>query len=113
MVNYGRFKKFKANLWQDWFNKEGNIQKLKEALPDGAKYLGAYLIVNGTADYDFEIWYELDNWNVLEMWRNHTKWYEFYEEKIKNIGVFDKWTRSRFLRTIHDVIVFEPKPSEE
>jgi len=41
------------------------------------------------------------------------KWYEFYEEKVKEIGVFDKWTRSRFLRTIHDVIVFEPKPLED
>ena len=113
MVNYGRFKEFKANLWQDWFNKEGNIQKLKEALPDGAKYLGAYMVVNGTADYDFEVWYELDNWAVIDVWRDHAKWHEFYEEKVKDIGVFDKWTRSRFLRTIHDVIVFEPKPLED
>ena len=114
MVQTCRLKEFKAIPFRNWFLKEGNIQRLKNALPEGVRYLNAYIVILGTAEHDYEVWYELDNWAVLDAWKNHTKWDDFYDEKVKEIGVFDEGTpKIKFLRAMQDVKILDPKPSED
>ena len=99
MVVSGKFKELMATHFRNWFLKEENIQKLRNALPEGMRYIDTYVNIMNTGEYDYDVWYELDNWEVLDELRNHDPWWEFYDEKIKEIGIFDK-TRpvNKFLR---------------
>lgn len=107
MVYTGRLKEFKAVPFRNWFIKEENIQKLKDALPEGVRYLNAYLVILGTAEHDYEVWYEIDNWAALDVWHAHTKWDEFF---VKEIGAFDEGSpKIKFLRGMQEVIVLEQK----
>ncbi|MFW9771322.1 MAG: hypothetical protein ACFFEO_04030 [Candidatus Thorarchaeota archaeon] len=111
MVYTGRFKEFKALAFRNWFIKEENIQKLKDTLPEGVRYLNAYYVILGPAEHQYEVWYELDNWAALDTWHAHKKWDEFWENEI---GVFDKGEpKIKFLRGMQDVIILEPKSSED
>ena len=67
-IAFGRFKELKAKLFVDWFTNENNLKKFKEALPDGVRFKGAFLVSFGHADHDYEIWYEVDNYAVLDNW---------------------------------------------
>ena len=114
MVVSGKFKELMASNFRNWFLKEENIQKLRNALPEGMRYIDTYVNIMNTGEYDYDVWYELDNWEVLDELRNHDPWWEFYDEKIKEIGIFDK-TRpvNKFLRKIQDVLIADPDPSED
>ncbi|MCG3220771.1 MAG: hypothetical protein H7641_05265 [Candidatus Heimdallarchaeota archaeon] len=114
MVKSGKFKEFKATSFRDWFLKEENIQRLRNALPEGIRYIKTYVGIMNTAEYDYEIWFELDNWAALDTFRNHDPWWDFYEEKMKEIGDFDKIRPvNKFLRGIQDVLISDPDPSED
>ena len=92
---------------------EDTIRKLKETLPTGVKFLGAYLVVASTADHDYEVWYEIDNWAALDNWRKeletpNSKASKFSEEAAKELGAVFVWPRSKVLREAGKVKIFQP-----
>lgn len=100
--------------FRNWFLKEENIQRLKNALPEGMRYINTYVVILNTAEHDYEVWFELDNWAILDVMRNHDPWWEFYEAKIKEIGIYDKEKPvNKFIRGIKDVFISDPDPSED
>ena len=114
MVKSGKFKELMATPFRNWFLKEENIQRLKNALPEGMRYIDTYVTIMNTGEYDYEIWFELDKWEVIDELRNHDPWWEFYEQKMKEIGLFDRQRPdNKFLRKISDVLISEPDPSED
>ncbi|MHA1952831.1 MAG: hypothetical protein ACXAAM_01935 [Candidatus Heimdallarchaeaceae archaeon] len=114
MVKSGKFKEFKALPFTNWFAKEENIQRLKSALPEGVRYIDAYAVIWNSAEHDYEIWFELDNWAALDTWRVHDKWWDFYEQKIEEIGVYDKTKPvNKFLRGMTDVKISDPQSSKD
>ena len=114
MVKKGKFKEFKATAFRDWFLKEENIERLKKALPEGMRYVDTYVVILNSAEHDYEVWFELDNWAALDTMRNHDPWWDFYDQKIKEIGVFDETRPTNlFLRRIKDVLISDPEPTEE
>ncbi len=114
MVKSGKFKELMATHFRNWFLKEENIQRFRDALPEGMRYIDTYVTIMNTGDYDYEVWFELDNWKVIDDLRDHDPWWDFYEAKMKEIGLFDL-TRpdNKFLRSINDVLISEPDPSEK
>ena len=101
-VGYGRFKELKGKIWSDWLSNEENVKKFQNALPKGARFVGAYMIVAG-AEHDYEIWYEIDNWGVLDTWRDHEPWGKLVEELAKESGFLWKWGNVKFLRAVNNM----------
>jgi hypothetical protein len=114
MIKQGKLKDFKATPFTKWFAKEENIQRIKKALPKGVKFIDAYVVIWNSAEHDYEIWFELDNWAALDNWRDHDEWWDFYAQKIEEIGVYDEEKpKNRFLRTMTDVKISEPTSSKD
>ncbi|MHA2172472.1 MAG: hypothetical protein ACXAB7_21590 [Candidatus Kariarchaeaceae archaeon] len=110
MIGYGRFKELKAKVFVDWFLNEENVNKLKATIPEGAKFMGAFLVTSGHADHDYEIWYEIENYAVLDNWSNENpKIKAFGEEIARTLGVLFKWGRTRFLKPVTDVTLIDPE----
>jgi hypothetical protein len=105
MIWYGTFKDLKAPAWIKWMRQ--NRSKIDDAQVSGSKYIETYLTINGTADHDFEMWFEIDNWEVLDRDRGNQKVVEINKEIFKEMGLTFDWTRTRFLRTVDDVIFLD------
>ncbi|MFX1284583.1 MAG: hypothetical protein ACFFB5_13060 [Promethearchaeota archaeon] len=101
MVWYGKFKELKDAAWIKWMRK--NKKRIEEVLIPGMKFIGVYIIINATADHDFEMWYEIDNWAVLDRERDNKKAEELNLEMFAEIGMPFEWMHTKFLRTLDDV----------
>lgn len=99
-VWYGKFKELKDIEYMKWFQK--NRSRIEEVLVDGMKLIDFYVVINGTAEHDFEVWYEIDNWEVLDRERDNPKEVELNQEMFKEMGIFFDWVRTKALRTISD-----------
>ena len=110
-IAFGRFKELKMKVFADWFMNEENVRKLQEAIPDGARFKGAFLVDEGHADHEWEIWYEIDNYGVLDNWTydKNPKLKEFGEEIAKTLGVIYKWGRGKFLKPVSDITLLDPE----
>ena len=102
-VQYGTLKEGKIiDFAKFWRNKE-NVDRLKSALTDGMKFLGVYFTILNFEDYDFEVWYEIDNWEVLDRDRENQKMKELNQELFKKYGYAFESVRTKVLRSVEDV----------
>lgn len=109
-ISFGKLKPLKAKVFADWFNNEENVKNLKESLPDGAKFIGAFFVGLGHAKHDFEIVYEIDNYAVIDNWTNaNPKVKKFGEEFAKTIGIIAEWVNSKVLKAVGEVELLDPK----
>lgn len=102
-VWYGEIKEGKMEAWIKWWRNEENMRRYKEALTEGMTLKGIYLGINGTVSYDYEMWFEVDNWGVLDKDRENPKTAALFKEFFEEHGFVDKWARTRAFRTVHDV----------
>ena len=109
IVSTAKFKEGKAKAWTDWWANDENVAKLQEALVPGEKFIGAYVVINNTADHDVEVWYEIDNWAVMDAARGNKKVQPLLNEFFKKNGFVLEDSKTKFLRTVKDVIIFEPE----
>lgn len=109
-IGYGKFRPLKAKGFVDWFNNKDNVKKLQASIPDGARFVGAFLTTIGHADHDYEIWYEIDNYGVLDNWTNkNPKVKSFGEEIAREFGLIAKWAHTRILKPVSDVELIDPE----
>ncbi|MHA2053616.1 MAG: hypothetical protein ACXAB2_12610 [Candidatus Hodarchaeales archaeon] len=99
-VSYGEFKQLKNIDYLKWFQK--NRTRIEESLVDGMKLIDFYVVINSTADHDFEMWFEIDNWAVLDRERDNPKAVKLNQEMFEEMGIPIKWMRTKALRTISD-----------
>ncbi|MHA2224629.1 MAG: hypothetical protein ACXAC8_05465 [Candidatus Hodarchaeales archaeon] len=99
-VWYGKFKESKDIDHMKWFQK--NRSRLEESLTNGMRLIDYYMVINSTADHDYEMWFEIDNWAVLDRDRDNQKMVELNQEMFKEMGMPFEWIRSKALRTISD-----------
>ena len=86
------------------FKDDKTHEKLKKAVPEGAKYIGTYFVIDGTAEHDVEMIYEMENWGTMDKFRNFSPLDDAQNEMVKVAGGwFVVWQRSKFLRTAKDV----------
>jgi hypothetical protein len=102
-VWYGEIKEGKMEAWIKWWRNEENVRKYKEALTEGMTLKGIYIGINGTVPYDYEMWFEIDDWGVLDKDRENEKMAALFREFVAEHGMVDKWGRTRMFRTVHDV----------
>ena len=108
-IAYGKFRPLRAKGFVDWFNNKDNVKKLQDSLPDGARFVGAFLTTLGHADHDYEIWYEIENYGVIDNWNNkNPKVKAFAEEIAKNFGLIAEWANVRTLKPVSDVVLLDP-----
>ena len=72
-------------------------------MTEGMTLTGVYVVINSTAKHDYELWYEIDNWQVLDKDRENTQNSALFREFFEEHGDTDEWTRTKALRTVHDV----------
>ena len=113
-VWYGKLKQLEDIEYMKWFQK--NRSRFEENLTDGIRLIDFYLVINSTADHDFEFWYEIDNWAVLDNWRKqaedpNSKYAKFIQAMINETGVLIEQVRSKFLRPAGQVAIFQPSKS--
>lgn len=104
-VTIGKFRNYKSNQgFIAWFRNEGNMTKYKAAQTDGMKLVEIYFPILNTADHDVEMWFEIDNWTVLDRDRENEKIRAVLTEMVGEHGpdMFE-WMKTKFLRTLHDV----------
>ena len=99
-VWYGKLKNLEDIEYMKWFQK--NRSRIEEVLVDGMKLVDFYVVINSTAEHDFEVLYEIDNWEVLDRDRDNTKMVELNKEMFKEMGIPFDWIRTKALRTISD-----------
>ncbi len=102
-VWYGKLKEDKQTEWIKFWRNEENIRRLNEVMTEGMRFKGVYVVINGTASHDYEIWYELDNWAVLDKDRENPRSTELFKEFFEKFGYTDEWSQTKALRTVHDV----------
>jgi len=112
-ITVGRFKEGKAKRWQDWWTNEENVKAYKEVFPEGVKFLGAYLTILGSADHNYEMWFEIDKWETMDRWRSAaqdpgSKYSQYIQRLVNELGIVADWTRGKFLRPVGEVKLFEP-----
>ena len=44
----------------EWWGKKENIDRVKNSLTEGMRFVGIYFVILQTDDHDVEIWYEMD-----------------------------------------------------
>jgi hypothetical protein len=49
MVKSGKFKELMATSFRNWFLKEENIKRLRNALPEGMRYIDTYVTIMNTS----------------------------------------------------------------
>lgn len=101
-VGYGQFKEQKAKALRDWFMKEENVQKAKEALPEGVKFIGLYFtVVGGEADYEY--WFEIENYAALDAMSSSEQWQKALAEMVGEVGIWYKWDKTKLLKSVEEV----------
>lgn len=100
---YGEFKEEKGPEFINWWRDEANVKKFKENMTPGMKLVDVFFTINQTAKHDFEIWYEVDNWGVLDKDRENKKMQNFQKELYEKYGNFFQWALMKVLRTATDV----------
>lgn len=104
----GKLKAGKFHDFVDWFTSEEKINKLKESMPEGTKYIGTRIVDMGQADHDFEFWYELPNYGALDTWdTSNPKVKTYFEELVSSLGFFTEGFKVKFLKDIHDVVLID------
>ena len=88
----------------EWWGKKENIDRVKNSLTEGMRFVGIYFVILQTDDHDVEIWYEMDNWEVLDRDRFNKKFDEINSELYEKLGNYYVWRRVKVLRTPDDVI---------
>ena len=104
-VTCGKFKNYKMSQgFMAWFRNEENMAKYKASLTEGMKLVDIYFPILDTADHEVEIWFEMENWAVLDKDRENDKMKAVLTEMVQELGIdIFEWSRSKALRTLHDV----------
>ncbi len=102
-VWYGEFNEGKSEAWIKYWRDEENVRKWREAATEGMTLKGIYVAINGTASYDWELRFELENWAVLDKDRDNQRTATLFREFVEEHGYTQKWARTRVFRTVHDV----------
>ncbi|MHA2403394.1 MAG: hypothetical protein ACXADH_10425 [Candidatus Kariarchaeaceae archaeon] len=103
-VWYGKYKEDKAMDSINWWRNEENIKRYKELLTEGMKFIGMFITIEGTADHDWELWLELDNWGVLDKNRGNKELNQFMKESFfDKFGFANDWMKTKAFRTATDV----------
>jgi len=100
---YGELKENKSHDYIKWWRDEENVKKFKESLTEGMKFLNIYFTINQTAKHDYEIWYEVDNWAVLDKARNNKKMTALNRGVYEKMGMPIKWSLMKVFRSATDV----------
>ena len=113
LVQCGQVQALKFKKWTEMWADKDLMKKYKEALPKGQKLIGVYAVVAGSANYDYEVWFEIDNYAVLDQ-RENPAMEAVMEEAFTKYGyVFEGREEWRFLRTLDDLVMYWPKALEE
>lgn len=100
---YGKIKEGKVSDYAKFWRNKENVEQLKNSLTDGMKLIGVYFTILDTTDYDVEVWYEIDNWEVLDRDRENSKMREFNKQIYEKYGNVLEWSRSKVFRSAVDV----------
>ncbi len=102
-VWYGKLKDEKFQPWLEWWRNEDNMKRVKETATEGMKFMGLYVTINSTVEHDYELWWELENWAVLDRERDNEESAELMKDLFKEHGWVWEWNRTKVFRTVHDV----------
>lgn len=100
----GNFKPGRGIEFINWFRKEENIAKLKDAFPG---YVNSYIVERGNVDYEFVIVGEIENYAVLDDWNSSEKVKQFMREFNLELGFYGTDFKESFLKSVDEVNVMD------
>ena len=97
-VFYCKFRPDKQGPFKEWLRK--NRKTLEERLPDGVKLVGCYFVKEGSAEYDYEDWWELKNWKAMDDFAKAEKFHELDKILERDCGAVFEWWRVKYLEKL-------------
>ena len=108
-IEWGKLKERKAKDFSEAFGDKGFVEEFnKMATPIGMKYVGGFFASIG-ADHDVEMWYEIENYGVLDKTRNTNAELKALREKwLGKYGNIFEWSKSKILIPISEANLIDP-----
>ena len=102
---YGKIVPSKIGGFAEWWMNKENLGRVRNSMTEGMRFVGIYFVILQTDSHDVEMWYEMDNWEVLDRDRFNKKFDEINNELYEKLGNFYEWRRMKVMRSPEDTIV--------